>query len=233
MAQKPGNINEKTAFAQNEKQEEEVAFRMAVGVILPFGGSKAPPGWLLCDGSEFSTKDFPELHEVIGTNYGSSGAGLFKVPDMQDRLPAGISTAPGAMANTLGATSGSSTFTLATSNLPSHNHTGPNHRHIGGSHSHGLGSHKHGVGAVNHDADYLGYPGDKSLKVDIGSTHGVIKVADSKHKNDTDAAVGNTSSGGSVYSGYGGTGNTGSTGSGVAKTHTPKVCGVNYIIRAR
>jgi len=55
------------------------------GAIIPFAGKpdKIPDGWLLCDGTEYGVTGYPELFGVIGYNWGSSGADLFRVPDLR------------------------------------------------------------------------------------------------------------------------------------------------------
>lgn len=58
------------------------------GVMLPYGGSVAPAGWLLCDGTGYSTAKYPALYGAIGYGYGGS-AGTFNVPDMRGRSFAG------------------------------------------------------------------------------------------------------------------------------------------------
>lgn len=64
-----------------------------VGTILPFAGSAAPYGYLLCDGSEQETAKYLTLYNVIGTIYGTpfrGQAGLtFVLPDMRGRFPLG------------------------------------------------------------------------------------------------------------------------------------------------
>lgn len=53
-----------------------------VGTILAFGGSVAPDGFLICDGSAYSVAEYPALYSVIGTNYGYTQSGIdFKIPD--------------------------------------------------------------------------------------------------------------------------------------------------------
>ena len=60
------------------------------GTITMFGGSTAPSGWLLCDGSGYAQTTYPDLHDVIGTTYGSGpGANDFRVPDLRQRFPRG------------------------------------------------------------------------------------------------------------------------------------------------
>lgn len=54
----------------------------ATGSIVAFGGTAAPEGWLICDGSAISRTDYADLFAVIGTNYGDGdGVTTFNVPD--------------------------------------------------------------------------------------------------------------------------------------------------------
>lgn len=63
---------------------------MAVGTIVPFGGSTSVDGFLLCDGSEYNRTDYPELFEVIGTGFGTPSANTkFKVPDLREATTKG------------------------------------------------------------------------------------------------------------------------------------------------
>ena len=64
-----------------------------VGTIMPFAGSAAPYGYLLCDGSEQEIAKYLTLYNVIGSTYGTAfrgQAGLtFVLPDMRGRFPLG------------------------------------------------------------------------------------------------------------------------------------------------
>jgi hypothetical protein len=51
------------------------------GMITVYGGRTAPPGWALCDGSNFTTSTNVTLFSVIGYTYGGSGA-TAKLPNM-------------------------------------------------------------------------------------------------------------------------------------------------------
>lgn len=67
------------------------------GIYVPYGGSVAPAGWLLCDGTHYSRTTYAALYAAIGFNYSDvpgtdPGSGLFRVPDMRGRLPAGKGT---------------------------------------------------------------------------------------------------------------------------------------------
>lgn len=66
---------------------------MPAGVILPFAGSAAPNGFLLCDGSEQLISAYPDLFAVIGYTYRSQsllqGSSTFCVPDLRGRFALG------------------------------------------------------------------------------------------------------------------------------------------------
>ena len=52
-----------------------------VGSIIPYGGSTAPSGYLLCDGSAVSRTTYSALFTVIGTTYGEGdGNTTFNLP---------------------------------------------------------------------------------------------------------------------------------------------------------
>ena len=42
-----------------------------IGSILPYGGesNKIPPGWLLCDGSNYQISNYLKLFKVLNHNY--------------------------------------------------------------------------------------------------------------------------------------------------------------------
>lgn len=115
------------------------------GTFLPFGGTSAPSGFLLCDGTAYSRTTYAALFAVIGTAFGSGdGATTFNVPDLRGRAPWGLDNMGGVDAgrisssvtgrNTRGASGGASTATLAEANLPAHSHTGTTSSN--GDHSH-------------------------------------------------------------------------------------------------
>ena len=52
------------------------------GCVLPFAGSTAPDGYLICDGSAVSRTTYSALFAVIGTTYGTGdGSTTFNIPD--------------------------------------------------------------------------------------------------------------------------------------------------------
>lgn len=55
-----------------------------VGTILPYGGSTAPPGYAICDGSAISRTIYAALFAAIGTSWGvGDGATTFNIPDLR------------------------------------------------------------------------------------------------------------------------------------------------------
>ena len=87
------------------------------GALMPFAGAAAPAGWLLCDGSSYTTAGQAALFAVIAYTYGGSGAN-FNVPNMVNSVPVGSG---GSFAR--GATGGEINHTLTVAEMPSHTHT--------------------------------------------------------------------------------------------------------------
>jgi microcystin-dependent protein len=67
---------------------------MPIGSLIPYAGPVAPQGWLLCDGSEVQTSDYPLLFDIIKYTYGDQatllGLGTFRLPDLRGRFPLGL-----------------------------------------------------------------------------------------------------------------------------------------------
>ena len=105
------------------------------GALMPYAGTSAPTGFLLCDGSSVSRSTYATLFSAISTTYGSDDDSTFKLPDLRGRVVAGQDDMGGSSANRLtdqtgglngddlGATGGSETHTLTTAQLASHTHT--------------------------------------------------------------------------------------------------------------
>jgi len=101
------------------------------GIVVPWGSASIPSGFLLCDGTSYSTTTYAALFAVIAYTYGGSGAN-FNVPDLRDRTICGVSVANSkSLAQTVGANTVTPTgniggsvanTTLASTQIPSHLH---------------------------------------------------------------------------------------------------------------
>jgi microcystin-dependent protein len=91
-----------------------------IGGIIAYGGTTAPSGWHLCDGSVHGSA---ALQSVLGTT---------TTPDLRDRFIVGAGSS-----YARGATGGAATVALTVANMPSHSHGGAtvsasvSHQHTG------------------------------------------------------------------------------------------------------
>lgn len=90
---------------------------VAAGVISDFGGSVAPFGYLLCDGSSYATASYPALFAAIGYTWGGAGAN-FNVPDLRGRATIGAGTGSGLTPRILGTSLGEENHTLVVAEIP-------------------------------------------------------------------------------------------------------------------
>lgn len=103
------------------------------GLIIPWGDSTVPSGFLDCDGAAVSRTTYASLFAVIGTNYGAGdGSTTFNVPDLIDRTAVGkspnkaqFSTGGENSVTSTGNASGNlGNRTLGVPTIASHNHPG-------------------------------------------------------------------------------------------------------------
>jgi microcystin-dependent protein len=106
---------------------------VVTGAMLDFGGTVAPTGYLMCDGSAVSRTTFAALFTAIGTLWGAGdGSTTFNVPDMRRFTSIGSGGAavsgPGTAVGNKG---GAETNTISQGNLPNYNLpvTDPQHAH--------------------------------------------------------------------------------------------------------
>ena len=111
-----------------------ISSAVPAGVIAQFGGSTAPTGWKLCDGTAYSrTVTYDTLFAAIGTTYGAGdGSTTFNVPNLKGKVPVGLDDSQSEF-NLLGETGGAKTHTLITAEIPSHSHSSLQLGNAGGS----------------------------------------------------------------------------------------------------
>lgn len=120
------------------------------GVTLPYAGTNAPNGWLLCYGQAVSRTSYSGLFAAIGVTYGNGdGSTTFNLPDCRGRAVFGKDNMGGVAANrvtagvsgitgtTLGAVGGSEA-------MHGHTHTVTGTTNIG---------HTHGSSTISGSAD--------------------------------------------------------------------------------
>jgi len=78
---------------------------MPAGIICPYAGTTAPPGWKMCDGNAFLKTEYPALWAAIGTTwdngarqdgtggtYSTPTTGYFRLPDLRGTFLRGVGT---------------------------------------------------------------------------------------------------------------------------------------------
>lgn len=85
------------------------------GAVIPYAGSSAPDGWLLCDGRTVSRTTYAALFAVIGATYGAGdGNTTFALPNLQGRVAAGTSSS-----HPLASKAGADSKNIEVKNIPS------------------------------------------------------------------------------------------------------------------
>jgi microcystin-dependent protein len=201
------------------------------GIIWEYGGSSAPTGWLLCDGSAVSRTTYAALFAVLGTAYGSGdGSTTFNVPDKRGKFGIGVDGT-----YTRGSTGGAASGTTSTAG--SHNHTGntgsttlstsqiPSHTHSGTTDS--AGNHTHGTS---------GGGGESGIapSANYGNTNNYILTGGGTNQYNTSTAGAHTHTFTTGAAG-GGTGHDHSISTDGSHTHTvatvPPYLASNFIIK--
>ena len=120
--------------------KEYVDAAQPVGMIVDYGGTAAPSGWLLCEGAIVNQSSYPLLFAVVGTafNTGGEGGTQFRLPDFRSRS----AVHPSAV-QVRGATGGNA-------DLKAHSHTQNSHIHTMGTHTHTM-NHNHPSATTNSD----------------------------------------------------------------------------------
>ena len=87
------SVPTKTSDLTNDSGFLTSADRLPIGSYIPFAGSQAPAGFLVCNGGAISRTTYSALFAVIGTKYGSgNGSTTFNLPNLTDRFLQGSTT---------------------------------------------------------------------------------------------------------------------------------------------
>lgn len=90
----PPNGDNSKKLANTEFIQALASILVPTGCVQAFAGNTTPQGWLLCDGSAVSRKDYAALYAVIGTTYGAGdGSTTFNLPNLTDKFIQGSDTA--------------------------------------------------------------------------------------------------------------------------------------------
>ena len=92
---------------------------------MPYAGSTAPTGYLLCDGSAVNRTTYAALFAITSTTYGvGNGSTTFNLPDLRGRVPVGVDGAAARLdaSDALGNSGGAQKHTLVTGEMPVHQH---------------------------------------------------------------------------------------------------------------
>ena len=91
--------------AADDAVTEAIASSTATGSIWAYGGTTAPPLFLLCDGALVEKATYPALYGVLGSTFGPETGTHFYLPNLQQRVPRG--------AGTVGETSGADVVSIS------------------------------------------------------------------------------------------------------------------------
>jgi microcystin-dependent protein len=147
------------------------------GICMPYVGTVAPSGFLLCDGSEVDRTIYAALFAICGIAFGQgNGTTTFNLPDLRSRIPLGAGAGPLLTARSVGQKGGEENHLLSVAELASHGHTAsvsdPTHSHtVPYVQNAGYGNASSGVGEPGNRTVPSGYSAT-GIQVSIGANGG-------------------------------------------------------------
>lgn len=172
-----GTFTTSTAQKQAIVDGATIPGGIPAGMIVPFGNTTAPTGFLACEGQAVSRSTYSDLFSAIGTTWGSGdGSSTFNVPDLQGAVLKGTGTA-GVSSDYVGPNVGAyqddqnaSHSHNATSSSSGSTGSGGNHRHYDGT-AYGGGFFADGAAAGNANvSNYTDYAGSHTHNVSVSTS---------------------------------------------------------------
>lgn len=121
-------------IAALEKRLEEAQAGVVsepLGVVKMWAGVKVPENYLLCDGAQLKTDEYPELYAALGTTFNtaanyngtkvSTQSGFFRLPDLRGRFIVGYNDLDSEY-KVYGTAGGEKKHLLSIEEMPSHTH---------------------------------------------------------------------------------------------------------------
>lgn len=124
---------------------------LPTGAIIAYGGSSAPEGWALCDGSPHGSSALLAL------------LGSANTPDLRGRFVIAAGQGAGLTNRPRNTPGGEETVQLSTLHMPSHSHGGK--VASDGSHSHGMDN----AGSHAHNGKWLPWVADQNVTAGLGA----------------------------------------------------------------
>lgn len=170
------------ALGNKRRQDNSLAkfpIDFPTGCVLPYAGTVAPDGWVLCDGSTYDRTTYASLYGVIGDSNGEGdGSTTFHVPDLRGRFIRGVDNGatrdPDAGSRTAantGGNTGDAVGAVQDHELESHRHSFSGFRDDGRSDSGGSGAAE--VEPQTNNTNYTG--GNETRPLNLGLNH-IIKL---------------------------------------------------------
>ncbi len=179
-----------------------------IGAIFMFPVSVSLPGWLLCNGSSFSSASYPALYALLGGT---------TLPDLRGLAPMGA---------------GANGIALGVSNA---NGQAPAHTHNDTGHTHGSAAHSHSDSGHSHSHAHGTNLGGNFLTAGSSNPIGGYASGSSKFASDPSTNTNAQSGSANIQSttpGNTGTGYASLTGSGSGTANIPPFLGVAFYIKA-
>lgn len=132
-----------------------------------------PSGWLLCDGSLYSTLTYASLFAEIGYAFGGGGS-TFAVPDMRGRFPLGKAASG----------TGSDWGANGRGGSLDHTHATPSHTHGLANHVHTVPGHGHAYSLGNGSSLAISLSGDHTTDISHDHASFLTPATEGTHEHD-------------------------------------------------